>query len=91
MVSETSRTAVTALAVAVGGAAGAALRYQLWRQWPTTNLEFPLTTLLINAFGCFVLGAAIGLPLNPDTPIRLGWRAGRNDEMPCRSGRIDLV
>ncbi|WP_156895308.1 tetratricopeptide repeat protein [Rhodococcus sp. 2G] len=29
--------------------------------------------------------------LSPDTPIRLGWRAGRNDEMPCRSGRIDLV
>ncbi|WP_080606078.1 fluoride efflux transporter FluC [Rhodococcus opacus] len=63
MVSQTSRTAVTCLAVAVGGAAGAALRYQLWRLWPTTNLEFPLTTLLINAFGCFFLGAAIGLPL----------------------------
>ncbi|MGW4431564.1 fluoride efflux transporter CrcB [Streptomyces tendae] len=52
--------------VAVGGAAGALLRYgasRLWRNgsdasllWRTGEAAFPLTTLLINVVGCFLMG-----------------------------------
>ncbi|MBU6536683.1 fluoride efflux transporter FluC [Streptomyces mayonensis] len=60
-----SRAPVVA-AVAVGGAAGALLRYgasRLWRNgsdaallWRTGEAAFPLTTLLINVVGCFLMG-----------------------------------
>ncbi|WP_104630467.1 fluoride efflux transporter FluC [Streptomyces sp. MH60] len=53
-------------AVAVGGAAGALLRYgasRLWRNgsdaallWRTGEAAFPVTTLLINVVGCFLMG-----------------------------------
>lgn len=58
--SPNSRSFVTALAVATGGAVGAALRYQLWRWWPTDNQEFPLTTFAINTVGCFLFGICHG-------------------------------
>ncbi|MFE2460509.1 fluoride efflux transporter FluC [Streptomyces sp. NPDC059402] len=60
-----SRVPVVA-AVAVGGAAGALLRYgasRLWRNgsdaallWRTGEAAFPVTTLLINVVGCFLMG-----------------------------------
>ncbi|CAL9483797.1 fluoride efflux transporter FluC [Streptomyces sp. enrichment culture] len=60
-----SRAPVVA-AVAVGGAAGALLRYGASRLWPngsdasllwrTGEAAFPLTTLLINVVGCFLMG-----------------------------------
>ena len=60
MVSQTQRTALTCLAVAAGGAAGAALRYQLWRWWPDDAMQFPLTTFAINVVGCFLFGLSVG-------------------------------
>jgi len=51
MLSGSSRTAATAMAVAAGGAGDAALRYQLWRWWPDDIAEFPLTTFAINVMG----------------------------------------
>ncbi len=52
--------------VAVGGAAGALLRYgasRLWRNgsdaallWRTGEAAFPVTTVLINVVGCFLMG-----------------------------------
>ncbi|MFF4473341.1 fluoride efflux transporter FluC [Streptomyces sp. NPDC001599] len=52
--------------VAVGGAGGALLRYgasRLWRNgsdaallWRTGEAAFPVTTLLINVVGCFLMG-----------------------------------
>ncbi|CAG7600048.1 putative camphor resistance protein CrcB [Rhodococcus wratislaviensis IFP 2016] len=60
MLSDTSRTAATALAVAAGGAVGAACRYQIWRWWPDDTMHFPLTTFAINVVGCFLLGLSIG-------------------------------
>lgn len=68
MTSDSSRTAATALAVAAGGAVGAALRYQLWRWWPDNMAEFPLTTFAINVVGCFVFGVCVGSM--PDTKHR---------------------
>ncbi|MET9827609.1 MULTISPECIES: fluoride efflux transporter CrcB [Streptomyces] len=60
-----SRAPVVA-AVAVGGAVGALLRYgasRLWRNgsdaallWRTGEASFPVTTLLINVVGCFLMG-----------------------------------
>ena len=60
-----SRAPVIAV-VAVGGAAGAALRYgvsHLWRNgsdaylvWRTGAAAFPWTTLVVNVVGCFLMG-----------------------------------
>ncbi|MFJ6073836.1 fluoride efflux transporter FluC [Streptomyces sp. NPDC093065] len=60
-----SRLPVVA-AVAAGGAAGALLRYvasRLWRNgsdaallWRTGEAAFPVTSLLINVVGCFLMG-----------------------------------
>ncbi len=44
-------------AVAVGGAAGAAARYGAELLWPTGQTDFPWTILLVNAVGCFLMGA----------------------------------
>ncbi|WP_326696957.1 CrcB family protein [Streptomyces sp. NBC_01754] len=44
-------------AVAVGGAAGACARYGAERLWPTGGTQFPWTILLVNAVGCFLMGA----------------------------------
>lgn len=60
------RTWPVVAAVAVGGAAGAALRLGVSAAWPngsdarlvwrTGEAAFPWTTLLINAVGCFLMG-----------------------------------
>ncbi|MFI8306434.1 fluoride efflux transporter CrcB [Streptomyces sp. NPDC085927] len=52
--------------VAIGGAAGALLRYgasRVWRNgsdahavWRTGEAAFPWTTLLVNVVGCFLMG-----------------------------------
>ncbi|MES9511882.1 CrcB family protein [Streptomyces sp. NPDC000609] len=44
------------VAVALGGAAGAAARYGASLLWPTAAHAFPWTTLAVNAFGCAVIG-----------------------------------
>jgi CrcB protein len=75
MTSDSSRTAATALAVAVGGAVGAALRYQLWRLWPDDIAEFPLTTFAINVMGCFVFGVCAGLLSDSDRGLATIVRA----------------
>jgi CrcB protein len=46
-------------AVAVGGIVGTALRLALDTVIPHTDTEFPLSTLLINILGSFVLGALV--------------------------------
>ena len=56
MLSDTSRTAASTLAVAAGGAVGAACRYELWRLWPDSDAGFPVTTFFINIAGCFLFG-----------------------------------
>ncbi|MFZ2175292.1 MAG: CrcB family protein [Rhodococcus sp. (in: high G+C Gram-positive bacteria)] len=59
-------TAATALTVAAGGAAGAALRYQLWRWWPDGGAGFPFTTFAINVVGCFLFGVCVGVMPNDE-------------------------
>ncbi|MEE1748410.1 fluoride efflux transporter CrcB [Streptomyces sp. JV184] len=44
------------VAVALGGAAGAAARYGASLLWPTAAHAFPWTTLAVNAVGCAVIG-----------------------------------
>ncbi|WP_374701167.1 fluoride efflux transporter FluC [Streptomyces sp. TP-A0874] len=44
------------VAVAVGGAVGAAARYGAALLWPTATGAFPWTTLLVNVVGCAVIG-----------------------------------
>jgi CrcB protein len=51
----------TVALVAVGGAAGACLRYAVAQAAPTSRGEFPLTTLIINLIGAFLLGLLIEL------------------------------
>ena len=46
-------------AVAVGGVIGTGLRLTLDTVIPHTDMEFPLSTLLINVVGSFVLGALV--------------------------------
>lgn len=46
-------------AVAVGGVIGTGLRLTLDTVIPHTDTEFPLSTLLINVVGSFVLGALV--------------------------------
>ncbi|RYE44166.1 MAG: CrcB family protein [Hyphomicrobiales bacterium] len=60
MTSHTIPTAATTLAVASGGAAGAAIRYQIWCWWPDGDSDFPFTTLAINLVGCFLCGVFAG-------------------------------
>lgn len=45
--------------IAVGGAIGALLRYQLGLWWPTAAPAFPWGTLLINVTGSLLLGVLI--------------------------------
>lgn len=45
--------------VAVGGAVGAVVRFEIW-QWRDSPKWLLVDTFGINAFGCLVLGAALG-------------------------------
>jgi CrcB protein len=68
---------VSALLVAVGGAAGSVLRYWMsgvaQRSVPVTGMwsVFPLGTLAVNVLGCFIVGALAEIgerrgPLSPE-------------------------
>lgn len=46
-------------AVAVGGAVGAVVRYEIW-QWRDTPKWLLINTFGINVVGCLLLGAALG-------------------------------
>lgn len=48
-------------AVAVGGAAGALARYGLGEAFPTALGSFPVTTLLVNVTGSFLLAVLVGI------------------------------
>jgi fluoride exporter len=52
---------ITVLLVFIGGAVGAPLRY-LTDRWVQAHhvLRFPLGTLVVNLFGCFVAGVVAG-------------------------------
>ena len=49
--------------VAIGGAIGAACRYQLGRavtHWAGAGTSFPWATLAVNVLGCFAMGVLFG-------------------------------
>jgi CrcB protein len=48
-------------AIAVGGATGAAARYLIGREWPTSAGAFPASTLAINVLGCALIGVLMVL------------------------------
>jgi CrcB protein len=53
---EAARPGTTVALVALGGAGGAALRYQLGQWFPVAGGTFPTTTFAINVSGAFALG-----------------------------------
>lgn len=48
-------------AVAVGGAAGSAVRYGLGLLWPDNVGAFPWTTFAINVTGCLAIGLVVAI------------------------------
>jgi CrcB protein len=58
------------VAVALGGAVGAPLRYQLGVWFPVHPGRFPLTTLCENVSGAFVLGILLTLIIERIRPAR---------------------
>jgi len=50
-----------ALVIAVGGAAGALLRWGIGREWPSLPGHFPWSTLVINVSGCLAIGVLMAL------------------------------
>jgi len=64
-------------AVIVGGAVGTGLRLAIDAAVPHTDTEFPLSTLIINCVGAFVLGALVSR-LWPTAPawLKAGLGAG---------------
>jgi CrcB protein len=56
-------------AVAVGGAAGALLRYGLTTAFPDGSGSFPWTVLAINIVGCFLLALLPGLSVVRRRPL----------------------
>ena len=48
-------------AIAAGGATGAAARYLIGTTWPTPAESFPVGTLVINIFGCALIGVLMVL------------------------------
>jgi fluoride exporter len=47
--------------VAVGGVAGACLRYGAFVAWPTPAAGFPTTTFVINTVGCAAMGVLMAV------------------------------
>jgi CrcB protein len=45
-----------ALLIAIGGAAGASLRWLVGREWPVRAGEIPWSTLAVNVAGCVAIG-----------------------------------
>ncbi|WP_204164609.1 fluoride efflux transporter CrcB [Nocardioides daejeonensis] len=60
-----SSTRHTTLAVALGGALGATLRWAAAEHWPTVGGTFPWTTLAINVSGCLAMGVLIAFARRP--------------------------
>lgn len=58
-------------AVAVGGGAGAAVRYAAVVWWPTPAGSFPWTILWVNVLGCAVIGVFMVLVAEARTAHRL--------------------
>ena len=54
----------------LGGAAGTAVRYAVWRGWPPPPAAFPWATFAVNVAGCLVLGVVLAL-LPPGDPRQL--------------------
>jgi fluoride exporter len=65
----------TLLAIAGGGALGAVSRYWL-TQWVQDWLghDFPYGTLMVNVFGCLLVGAVYGM-LDRNSGLGHGWHA----------------
>jgi len=49
------------VAVATGGAVGAAARYLIGQGWPTPTGAFPASTLAVNVLGCALIGVLMVL------------------------------
>ena len=64
------------VAVCLGGALGAPLRYALGRAVPPAASGFPTGTLLVNLLGCLLLGALVA-GLASAAPTSLPGRYGR--------------
>ena len=47
--------------IALGGAAGALLRWVIGEQWPVLPGQFPWSTLWINVSGCLAIGVLMAL------------------------------
>jgi len=62
-------TAPALAAVAVGGAAGALLRYCLTTAFPDGSGSFPWTILAVNVSGCFLLALLPGLTVVRRRPL----------------------
>ena len=56
------------VAVTVGGAVGAALRYEIWT-WRSTPRWLLMSTFGVNVFGCLVVGAALGYLWGRPAPV----------------------
>ena len=67
----TRREFATACLVAIGGAAGALVRYGLDLTWRWSVPEFPLATWLVNVSGCLVIGCLLVLLL--EGPLTAWW------------------
>ena len=52
---------MSVLAVGLGGAVGAILRFLLGQVVPKLGSGFPLATFDVNFLGCFAIGAVVGL------------------------------
>lgn len=57
--------------IALGGALGAAARYLVGQQWPTTPGTFPTSTFAINVIGCALIGILMVLVTDVWTRSRL--------------------
>lgn len=59
---------VDSAAVAVGGAVGAVVRYEIWH-WRDSPKWLLVNTFGINVFGCLLLGGALGYLSGSRAPI----------------------